>query len=93
MTWKQQIDQSLAKGTGLKSYALTLILLLAAAISTFAAAYSTTFNYTENPISNSGKWISGGTATGGAFGDMATNGTYAYGKNQRFPSGDPDRVP
>jgi hypothetical protein len=90
VTWKQQIDQSLARAAALRSYALTLILLVAAAISTFAAAYSATFNYTENPISNGGKWISGGTATGGAFGDIATNGTYAYGKNERFPYGDPN---
>jgi hypothetical protein len=89
VTWKQQINQSLARAAAQKSFGIILI-LLSAAISTFAAAYSTNFNYTENPISHGGKWISGGTATGGAFGDIATNGIYAYGKNERFPYGDPN---
>jgi hypothetical protein len=75
-----------------KGCGLALILILAAAVSAFAATYSATFNYTEIPISNGGKWISGGAATGGAFGDMATNGSYAYGKSQRFPYGDPNAL-
>ena len=77
------------KGRGL-ALILLVILLMAAAVTAFAAAHATSFNFTEDPISDGGKWISGGTATGGAFGDIATNGAYAYGKNQRFPYGDPN---
>jgi hypothetical protein len=63
-------------------FALTLVLLVAPAIC--ATSYSTSFPATENPISEGGKWVTGGNSPGGADNNGPTNvrtsaGVKAYG--------------
>ena len=54
-------------------------------------SYSTTFNYTENPISNGGNWVSGG-SVGLDWGDIQTNGSMAFGVSIPVNYGDATAV-
>ena len=56
------------------------ILVLFAALPAYGQSYSTTFNYTENPISNGGNWINGGAGAAGIdWSNVQTNGSMAFG--------------
>jgi hypothetical protein len=79
------------------SFAIGLFLVLLSQSGLGQNNYSTTFNYTEKPISNGGVWVNGH-AAGKAkckfgivycWGDMQTNGAMAYGVDEPTKFGDP----
>ena len=58
----------------------------------FAQTYSTSFPLTENPISESGKWIGGQSADGNLWGNVQTSGGMAYGVSEPTTYGDPTAI-
>jgi hypothetical protein len=57
-----------------------------------AHSYSTTFQQTENPLSESGKWIEGHAAGANLWGNVQTVSGAAYGVDEPTPFGDPTAI-
>lgn len=58
----------------------------------FANSYTTSFPATENPVSESGKWVGGQSAGGNLWGDMQTTPGFAFGATEPTQYGDPTAI-
>jgi len=68
---------------------LTLFWFFFCSILLWAATYTTSFPKTENPISESGKWLTGTKAGPNLWGDVQTTPGLAFGVSQPTTFGDP----
>jgi hypothetical protein len=56
------------------------------------SVYTTLFPLTENPISETGKWIGGSTAGGNLWGNVQTTPGFAFGVSEPTQFGDPTAI-
>ena len=56
------------------------------------STYTTAFPGTANPISESGKWVNGGTAGGNFWGNIQTTPGLAFGVSEPTQFGDPTAI-
>jgi hypothetical protein len=59
---------------------------------TASSPYTTTFQLTENPISEGGNWIGGQSAAGNLWGNIRTNKNMAFGASEPTQYGDPTAI-